>query len=218
MGRSSGARNADFEKVRSDLLRAARARLLTPGGAGVSLRELAAAVGVSVATLRHYFGDKEGLITAVFEQLNQDGAFYLLQVTAAPVGPVEESLRWLLSQVKLGLQEGGLTAVHALGLSAGLQDARLGPAYLNQLLEPTLQAVEARLARHVTQQELLPCDLRHAALMLIGPVLLASLHQTALGGSNCRPLNQEGFLEAHLQAFLRAYRTSVLTTPDELRD
>ena len=86
-----------------------------------------------------------------------------------------------------------------------MRDATLGPAYINEILEPTLKAVEARLARHRAEGELRSCDLRHAALALIAPPLLALLHQGELFGSLCRPLDINAFLKDHLDGFLRAY-------------
>ncbi|WP_437929371.1 hypothetical protein WMF37_08890 [Sorangium sp. So ce291] len=54
-----------------------------------------------------------------------------------------------------------------------------------------------RLARHVAAGELAPCDLRHAALALLGPLLLALLHQGPLGGRVCGPLDLDAFAATH---------------------
>jgi len=205
MGRPRGSKNADFDAAREALLRAARARLIEPGGAGASFRDLAAAAGVSVATLRHYFGSREGLIEAVFAFDHLRGTPYLLEVATGPLAPLRSSLAWLLARIAEGFRFGKLGEVHALGLAAGLSDRALGPAYVNEILEPTLKAVEARLARHLANGELRSCDLRHAALALIAPALLALLHQGELGGSTCRPLAIDAFLKDHLDGFLRAY-------------
>ncbi|WP_438008876.1 TetR/AcrR family transcriptional regulator [Sorangium sp. So ce321] len=209
MGRPAGSRNPDFEATREQLARSALARLMEPGGAGASLRELAAAAGVSVATMRHYFGGREGVVAAALARAHGDGLRYLVEVATGPLDPLPRSLGWLLAQVIEGFRRGPLSRLHALGLAAGLGDAALGPAYVNELLEPTLKAAEARLARHVAAGELAPCDLRHAALALLGPLLLALLHQGPLGGRVCRPLDLDAFAATHLDAFLRAFSAKV---------
>jgi len=205
MGRPRGSRNPDFEHTRAGLLAAVRKRLDEPDGAHASFRELAAAAGVSAATLRHYFGSREGVIEAALAHSHKLGMPYMLNVATGPLGPLRESLRWLLDQFIHGAHTTIVADVHALGLSAGLRDPKLGPAYLNEVLEPSLQAVEARLARHVAQGDLAPCDLRHAAISLIAPVLVATLHQWLLGGKGCRPLDLEAFVRDHLEAFIRAH-------------
>ncbi|MDQ3031267.1 MAG: TetR/AcrR family transcriptional regulator [Myxococcota bacterium] len=212
MGRVPGARNADYDATRDAMLRRMRARLLAPDGARASFRELAEAAGVGPATLRHYFGTREGAVRAALAQMHEDGMPYLLRVTAPPSAPLRESLGELLAMVMLGLRS-GVGAIHALGLSAGLRDEALGPAYLEHVLEPTQQAFEARLAHHAARGELREgADLRLAALQLIAPVLLASLHQRELGGAECRPLDVDAALTPHLEAWIRAWAREAPTT------
>ena len=52
-----------------------------------------------------------------------------------------------------------------------------------------------------------------AASQLLAPVLIAVLHQHALGGTQCRPLHLPGFVANHLDAFLRAYEVVRATPP-----
>ena len=92
-----------------------------------------------------------------------------------------------------------------LGLQIGLGHATLGPAYVSELLEPTLQAFEARLALHVARGELHVADLRQAALALLGPIVLALLHQRELGGQRCRPLDLRRLAAAQLADFLQLH-------------
>jgi len=204
MARVKGSRNADYEQERKRLVEAVSARMLQPGGAEASFRELAEAADVSVATLRHYFGTREALLVEVLKSMHRGGLPYLHAAATEFHGPVRESLKWFLETVAEGWRR-GVGAVHVFGLTAGMANATLGPAYVQEVLEPTLQAAEARLARHVAEGELRRCDIRHAALELVCPVVLGLLHQVQLGGSRCRPLDLARFLEDHLDTFLRAY-------------
>ena len=45
---------------------------------------------------------------------------------------------------------------------------------------------------------------------MMGPVILALLHQNELYGSRCRPLELEAYLDAHVDGWLRGYAV----TPD----
>ena len=204
MARVKGSRNADYEKERARLLEAVRLRLLVKDGAQASFRELAEVAGVSVATLRHYFGSREALLTEVMADMHQRGLPYLHATATEFHGPVRESLGWFLQQLLVGWRM-GVGEVHAFGLTASLGHEKLGPVYVQELLEPTLQATEARLSRHIADGELRRCDVRHAALELVCPVVLGLLHQMQLSGARCRPLDVERFLEDHLDTFLRAH-------------
>ncbi len=205
MARAPGTRNADFEQTRSAMIAKIRTRVLHPDGAHVSFRELAAAAGIGTTTLRHYFGTRSGVLRAVLEQSFEQGAPYLLMVTRPPTLPLRPSLELLCGMVLSGMRE-GLGEVHALGLACGLREPELGPAYLDFVLEPTQQAFEAHLAHHAATGALRSdADLRLAALQLLGPLLLAALHQRELGGARCRPLDLDATLAPHLDAWMRAW-------------
>ena len=65
-GRPAGE---DALDVRAALLAAARERFLERSYRDVSVRELAAAVGVNAAMVRYYFGDKQGLYAAMLQEV-----------------------------------------------------------------------------------------------------------------------------------------------------
>jgi hypothetical protein len=96
--------------------------------------------------------------------------------------------------------------LHRIGLAEGLRNPHTALDYLNDVLEPTLQALETRLAGLVAQRAIVECDTRHAALLLLSPLLLALLHQRDLGGTRCRPLSIPALIDEHVKVFVRAYR------------
>ena len=65
-GRPSGG---DSEKVRRDLLGAARDHFLKRDFKAVSLREIASSAGVNGAMVNYYFGGKKGLYMAMVDEL-----------------------------------------------------------------------------------------------------------------------------------------------------
>ncbi len=68
---SSGVRAAQSERRRSDILKAS-SDVLAQGYADYSLRKVAAAAGVRLATVQHHFGDLELLVLATVESIVGD--------------------------------------------------------------------------------------------------------------------------------------------------
>jgi AcrR family transcriptional regulator len=171
-----------------------------PDGSPASLSDLAAAANVSTTTLKHYFGDRDGVIAAVLSTARDDAAAYLSAgATAGARGP-ERSLPDLLLGTVVAWQEHGLDRLFTGALSLGLGSSVRGPAFLQHLLEPFLQATEALLAEHEHRGQLPPSTAagrRSAALALLAPVVLALLHQDALGGTEVRPLDVRELARAH---------------------
>ncbi len=204
MGRPLGSRSPDFEAKREALAERIMGHLIVAGAAGVSLRELAQACEVTPPTLRHYFGDLDGALIAAFELAKRAGAEHIAYTATAEYPDVRSALLGVLNYLLLRWRE-GVGRLNAIGLASGLARERVGPAYVNEILEPTLHGFEARIARHVALGELAVPDLRMAALQLVGPLLLALLHQTELGGADSRPLDVERLVELQVDAFLAAY-------------
>jgi len=203
MTRPRGSRNAGFEARRAELLGRLHARLGDRGGGPASLRDLAAAAGVTIPTLRHYFGRRDDVVAAVLAASAEEGRPYV-EAASRPSGPFARSIRDLLAFAAEG-HRAGTGVLHAIGLAEGLKHERLGPRYVTAILEPSLQAVEARLRAHMEAGEMREADPRHAAIALLAPAILAQLHQDELGGAACRPLDLDAFLDDHAAAFVRAH-------------
>jgi AcrR family transcriptional regulator len=205
VARTLGSRNADYEDTRLALARRLSSVVLGKDGVRVSLRQLAEAADTSVATLKHYFQDRDGVVHAVMESLRIDGAPHMALASSPVAGDLRESLAVFLKRSVTAWRRHGVGQMQASMLAFGLSTKALGPAYVTLLLEPFLQTGEALLQRHVELGELAPCDLRHAALTLMGPLMLALLHQDNLDGVRCRPLSMDAFIPAHVEAFLAAF-------------
>ena len=203
MARPTGSRNEGYDERRDELL-ATLLETLVRSSQPMSLRGLAAAAGVSVPTLRHYFGDREAILAAVFAYCRKDGA-EPLQHAATPQGDVQASIRELLDHATAGLEYGGLGALHDLGLREGLANAAVAEHYRRDVLDPTLDAFAARIDAHMQAGDLRHGPPRDAAMQLLGPLLLRDLHQRSLGGSAKSPIDRETFLATTAEAFLRAW-------------
>ncbi|MEX0964556.1 MAG: TetR/AcrR family transcriptional regulator [Pseudohongiellaceae bacterium] len=82
VGRPAGR---DNEKVREDLLSAARDHFLKRDFKAVSLREIASSAGVNGAMVNYYFGGKQGLYLAMVDEL-----FEALDTKMKKLGDSEE--------------------------------------------------------------------------------------------------------------------------------
>jgi len=172
-----------------------------------SLRELASAAGVSVPTLRHYFGSRQAVVDAVMAECLRMGREGLDAQRHSDL-PFAESIRQYADALVRALQaprDVVLGDVFAVSLAEGFLDPEVGTSALNHILEPTLQVLEARLLVHVQRGEMLPVDVRAAGLMLVSPLLLACLHQNQLQGRQVRPLALETLAVAVSDGFVRAY-------------
>jgi AcrR family transcriptional regulator len=200
MGRAKGIRNDDYEASRAALLSTLADHMVTSPSFEPSMRAMALIACVNVNTLRHYFGDRNTLLAELLRTLHRRGEPLLLDAVINVPATLEASTTEFVDLIVVGWSY-GLSAIHSIGLRSGLLDDVLGPVYVEQVLEPTLKACEARLARHVAEGVLAPCDLRHASLALVAPVILALLHQGPLGGATCRPLDLARFVKAHAAFF-----------------
>ena len=204
MARTSGSRNRDYDDKRVALLKRLDPRLSDFSQARPSFREMAGAAGVSVPTLRHYFKDREGVVQAYLVWQGGESARYR-PLVATTEDPFRDSIRKVLQGAAFGLKDMGRIRTHVVGLTEGLHNDRVGPSYLQATLEPLLASVEQRLTLHVARGEMRTVDIRHAAVTLIAPLLLAILHQRELGGAAVRLMDFDRFLDDHAAAFVRAF-------------
>ncbi|HPF25763.1 MAG TPA: TetR/AcrR family transcriptional regulator [Steroidobacteraceae bacterium] len=206
MARSAGARNADYDARRSALIHKARERLAARGAGQPSFRQLADAAGVSVTTMRHYFGSRESVVDAIFAHSYAGATMHLARARVPDNQDLSLSLQSFLQSIVRGWTQGGVDTLHRIGLAEGLRDDQAGLQYLNKVLEPTLQALEQRLGAHIAAGSMRAADTRHAALLLLAPVVLGLLHQHDLGGTRCRPLDLGEVIAAQVEVFVRAYQ------------
>ena len=207
MGRPEGSRNPGYTEKRAALAQKLLPRLIEPDGGRCSLNDLADAADASVPTLKHYFGDRDGVVVAALKSAEALGAVHA-EVLASPTSSdLAASMRDAVLHILLGWRSFGVDRVFAGSLALGLGGASAGPAFLTGVLEPTQQALERRLRVHALRGEASIDDgaERAAALGFIAPLLLALLHQGPLGGDRCRPLDVSAFVDAHVKAFVRAW-------------
>ena len=203
MARTPGALNADFDETRRKLLESIKTALLTDQPPS-SFRAMAEAAGVSIPTIRHYFGTREGVFEAVFASFRADGEENM-RIAATPQGNLRQSIRQLLSYFLAGFKYGGLAGITSVGLIEGLSNRQIASAFLRDFLEPTIDAFEERLSTHIGRGEMRKVNARHAAIMLLSPILVSCLHQDALCGGDDYPLDMEALITDQVASFVRSF-------------
>lgn len=179
---------------KSELLSILARTAISERSAPVSLRQFAIQAGVSEPTLRHYFTDRRGVVIAIIAHF-AEGARDWLARSAEPQSSVEGAVRGYGALAMEGADTDLFAQAHAFALVESIHDPVVARAYLDTIIEPSLKAIEQRLAPGADPDHANPDRVRHAALALYSPVLIAVLHQRLLKGSEARPLDMSAFFD-----------------------
>ncbi len=205
MGRIKGSLSKDHADKREALLYKLHEHVEQGNAIGLGLRSMAEVMGVSVPTVRHYFGSRRGAVQALLHTYKVEGEPHL-EIMRQPTGPFADSIRDAITFLLKGFQESPLPQIHAFGLAEGFSDRELADSYVKDLLESALEAIATRLKLHIDRGEMIPMDPRVAAIYLISPILMTFLHQRGLNGKSTYPTDSKALAEGHAEAFIRAYQ------------
>lgn len=205
LARVKGARDTNYADKRRDLLGKLGVRLLQGGRLRPSVRQLAKASGVSVPTLAHYFDNRDSLIAEVLKYYRLRGQPFMTALATTPDEGLEESIRHFLNAFLTALYKVQVGDILALGLAEGLFNESLGLACVQEILDPALNALAARLSGHVKRGEMMEIDPHHGALILLSPLLLANLHQHQLHGADISVVDLSALVDAQVRGFSAAY-------------
>ncbi len=193
MPRPAGVRNHDFEAKRTALLDTLTEFALNDDLRRPSLRQFAIAAKASEPTLRHYFRDRQGLVIAILGHIHDRGVpLWDVIKTGAPDTATAVTEYFRITEA--GLTHGGFARAHAFGIIEGMADETVGRAYLELLLDPALEAVSKKMAATPGRPET-ETECRASAFMMLSPILVMTLHQQLLGGSDASPIDTDGFLK-----------------------
>ena len=187
MARTPGARNYNFDAKRAALLDSVIDYSLSGDIQRPSLRQMAIAADASEPTLRHYFTDRQGLIIAMIVELG-DRAQPIWQTLAEPAESVEEAVNACFRHALNRISDDLFVRMHAFGMVEGMADPDVGQAYLEHVLEPSLNCIQQKLAA-TPGSPADPQELRSASLAMFSPVIMMCLHQHLLGGRTLAPLD-----------------------------
>lgn len=204
--RRLGSRNAGYDDRRRALLEMLTDRLSDRSDGWPTMRELAAAAGCSVSTLRHYFGRREDVVVAVLAHIAQ-GTEEQLAATRTVEGAFAVSIERVVRRATDALYDPVIGRLLAMGLIESLSAPDVGPTFLDTMLDPFVVALAERLQTHIARGEMCDVDTRLVAMAIISPILVAALHQKRLGGEACRPLDPDAHARQIARMFVAAYGT-----------
>ncbi len=172
-GKELSSRESNKSKRRQEILTAARALMREPGGVAFSMRALAEAAGVSVATPYNLFGSKQAVLVAV---LDQDLAAYQADLDALQADGCETLFQAIDVTAKLFAED---PALYQNLLGAALIE---GGRELRWLFSGPRYALWKRLlAEAVSAGELDPSGDPDAFALTLSQLLFASIQEWALG-------------------------------------
>jgi AcrR family transcriptional regulator len=205
MARPNGSRAQDYNHKRTELLKSVEKLLFAQPGVTPSLRAMAEAAKVSIPTLKHYFGSREGVLAAWIEVYGEAGSKYRESISRTK-GSFELSVRNLIAEMELGFVHFGVIDGLAAGMANGMGSAELGRTFIAKVFEPSLASIELRLEQHLANGEMRQCDTRIAALTLFSTLFVAAMHQQVLAGATVRPLDWKILVDEVARAFVIGYR------------
>lgn len=160
---------------RSRILTAALDLMATHGAGGMTMRQLASACDLTIATLYHYFGSKSELLGAVIDERDYDAALrdarLPVDITLAPRERLEQLLGVFLA--------GALSEAHVWRLLIGesLRSDEVALDAVRRLASGLEGAVERWLGDLFPE---LPADRSDATSVVVGHVLASFLEELLL--------------------------------------
>lgn len=171
MTTAKAAPRASQEKRREELVLAAFDLIAEHGFEGLRTRDVAARVGVNIATLHYYFPTKESLIRGVLEE-----AMVRFRSTLAPHGSPADQLRNHLRAVrKLLVEDPELKAVMGELALRSARDSSIA-AIMTEMYEGWHATVRGLLRRAVKEGGLRPdADSDGVAALVVATLTAATL-------------------------------------------
>ncbi|WP_084399179.1 TetR/AcrR family transcriptional regulator [Henriciella aquimarina] len=193
MPRPSGVRNQDFAEKRQALLDKVEAYVLEKSNELPSFRQLAIAAAVSEPTLRHYFKDRSGLIIALIGHFHKKSEF-MREATRQSGDGINASLEDYHRLLHSFRNETIFIEAQAFMIRESMVDPAVRKAYLEQIVEPSLDALAQRLLKTeggpATEQ-----TARTAAMMLLSSSMFMIVHQELLDGKEHTPIDETQYFQ-----------------------
>ena len=174
MPRPAGLRNTDFDQKRMRLIERLTSFALAEDQSLPSFRQFAIAAETSEPTLRHYFGDRNGLVIEIMREIGAR-AEPLWAVVATGATDPKAAVQEYLTISEGGIRHGGFLRAHVFGLVEGLHNPDVALAYRDFILNPALNIVETKLKATQGGPEDKE-DTRTLAYLFLAPLLVHALY------------------------------------------
>lgn len=199
------------ERKSSEVLKAARELFLRDGYAATSIDAIAAAAGVSKATVYSNFADKEGLFVALLSAVTGESAAILEKATSGfdGDGTLRERFIAVATSLVRGVLRPEVVSLRRLAVAQASMFPDPVAQYWRQGPAATVELVATHLERMTRAGELRVPDAREAAAQFAYALLAPLQDRLLLAPGTASPSAGEitTHVEATVDAFLRAHAT-----------
>jgi AcrR family transcriptional regulator len=184
------------------ILNSAMEEFLIHGYSGTNMDAIATGAGVSKATVYSYFQDKEGLFTALIEQLVKKrfrivlDPQFLLSFQGEPKAVLREVIKELLENIS-GDQQ--LQDFLRLMIGESGRFPELARAYINHIIKPVLKTLSQYLGNH---PELEIKDTQATVRVLMGSLAYFVILQEILGGKDIVPFDRDRLIDTLMELII----------------
>lgn len=188
-------RELSAEKTKA-ILEGAMREFLTHGYAATSMDKVAAAAGVSKATVYSHFQDKEGLFTALIQQLVQEKfpAIFSLLDSQSPQGEPSIVLRGLATNMlDTTMSDPQFLAFMRLIIGESGRFPELARAYVRNLAQPGIKVLSQYLA---SRSELKLPDPEATVRVIVGTLVYFLILQEMLHGKEILPMERDRLIDS----------------------
>jgi AcrR family transcriptional regulator len=173
------------------MLAGAMQEFINCGYAAASMDRIAVAAGVSKTTLYSYFQGKEGLFTALIQQISQSDR--VLESRRFLECPIRDSLKQLAIDLLNQLSgEQPLLALLRLIIGESGRFPDLAQTFVRNFEKPNLEQLSYLLAQH---PDINVADPEITTRFFIGSIIHYSIIQEMLHGREILPLERERFVD-----------------------
>lgn len=177
------------------------------GFAAARLDDIAARAGVSKGALYLYFETKEALFRAVVHDMVAPNVAALAGAIGAFPGSFADLVRLILPRAGAMLIASGAGRVVKMVVGEGRNFPELAQAWHDEVINPALSAMRARIERAQAAGEVRPGDSRYHAYSLMGPMLLGVIWREVMEPVGAEPVDLEKLAAQHVETVLNGLLT-----------
>ena len=189
-----------------ELVAAAIELFVEQGFAATNLKDVAKRAGVSKGTVYLYFKSKEDLLLEAVRSSVVPIMDFVDDEELASDEPASQLLERLVRRWMEEFDARGVSGVPKLVMAEAGNFPGLAQQYVDLVVRRTRRLFSRVLKRGIEHGEFRPLDVGQAVQLLVAPLAYAHLHRHSLGPFDPGGLDQDTYLDVHLDLFLRGVR------------
>jgi len=202
-----------MESTKATIINRALTLFSERGFEGVSMREIAAAVGIKAASIYNHFKNKEEIFSSIIDEMSRRYEVAVLQMQVPEGGPAQAADKYMeLTEETLAAMAGNLFMYFAkddfasrfrrLLTAEQFRSQKAGDTFQSFYIEGAIHYQTSLFARMIQNGTFFECDPQIMALAFYSPVYLLLCKYDALPDKTDEALE---LLERHVKQFSRVY-------------